>query len=137
MHWGINPPFLLPPIYWFFMPPPPSPHLILGVFHEHSFFTPSYLLKVTEFVVKISQFEFSVMTEQSILLDKLFLSLNTSDFRCFIKKLHPPLKNVTPFFPSNPPLKPEVLSSTPPPPFWKFGKSFNHPPSRRGAVCAL
>ena len=94
-------------------------------------------LKISEFLVKISQFE---LTEQSIHLDKLFLSLNISDFRCFIKKLHAPLKNVTPFFPSNPPLKPEVLSSTPPPPpppFWKFGKSFNHPPSRRGAMCTL
>ena len=35
----------------------------------------SYLI-VTKFLVKIPQFEFLVMTEQSILVYKLFLSLN-------------------------------------------------------------
>ena len=37
VHWGINP-----------------------------FLTPSYLLKLTKFLVKISQFEFLVMTEKNI-----------------------------------------------------------------------
>ena len=37
----------------------------------------------------------------------------------------PPLKKVTPLFPSNPPLKVEVLSS---PPLWKFGWRLNLPP---------
>ena len=43
-------------------------------------FTLSYLLKVTKFLVKISQFEFLVMTEKNIFAYKLFLSLNISDF---------------------------------------------------------
>ena len=38
--------------------------------------TPSYLLKVTKFLVKISQFEFLVMTEKNIFVYKLFLSLS-------------------------------------------------------------
>ena len=42
--------------------------------------TPSYLLKVTEFLVKVSQFEFLFMTEKNIFAYKLFLSSNISDF---------------------------------------------------------
>ena len=42
--------------------------------------TASYLLKVTKFLVKISQFEFLVMTEKNIFAYKLFLSSNISDF---------------------------------------------------------
>ena len=42
--------------------------------------TPSYLLKVTEFFARISQFEFLVMTEKNIFAYKLFLSLNIPDF---------------------------------------------------------
>ena len=38
---------------------------------------------VHKFLVKIFQFEFLVMTEQSILIDELFLSLNISDFSLF------------------------------------------------------
>ena len=55
---------------------------------------PSYILKVTKFLVKISQFEFSVMTEKNIFVYKLFLSLNISDFNIFFMwKLQPlPLK---------------------------------------------
>ena len=65
-------------------------------------FTPSYLLKVTKFLVKMSQFEFLVMTEQNIFAYTLFLSLNIPDFSFFfIQKLQPPLKI-------------EVLSSLPP-----------------------
>ena len=43
--------------------------------------TPSYLLKVTKLLLKISQFEFLVMTEKNIFVYKLFLSSNASDFR--------------------------------------------------------
>ena len=43
-------------MYWFFVTP-----------------LPSYFLKVTKFLVKISQFEFLVTTEQSILIYKLFV----------------------------------------------------------------
>ena len=41
--------------------------------------TTSYLLKVTKFLVKISQFEFLVMTGKNIFVYKLFLLLNISD----------------------------------------------------------
>ena len=53
-----------PPIYWFFVKPPsktrifpwtPTPNLL-----KFFIFTPSYLLKVTKFLVKLSQFEFLV-----------------------------------------------------------------------------
>ena len=51
---------------------------------------PSYLLKVTNFFVKISQFEFLVTTEQRILFYKLFFSLNIPDFSLLlIEKLQP------------------------------------------------
>ena len=58
-------------------PPPPSP-LKVGFFSEpqkHEGFlslTTSYLLKVTKFLVKISQFEFLVMTEKIIFVFRLF-----------------------------------------------------------------
>ena len=42
-----------------------------------------YLLKVTKFLDKTSQFEFLVMTEKNICACKLFLSLNISDFNLF------------------------------------------------------
>ena len=49
-----------------------------------SYFWPyPYLVKVTKFLVKISQFEFLVMTEKNIFVYKLFLSLNISDFILF------------------------------------------------------
>ena len=67
---------------------------------------PSYLLKVTKFSVKVSQFEFSIMTEQNILIYKLFLSLNISDFSLFLfKNRNPshPLKNGGPIKQPPPP----------------------------------
>ena len=90
--------------------------------------------KVTKILVKISQFESLVMTEKNIFAHKHFLSLNISDFNLFFMwKLQTlPQKKVTPLFPSNLPLKAQVLSS---PPFWKFGWSFKlapPPPSRKG-----
>ena len=52
------------------------------------------------------------MTEKNIFADKLFLSLTISDFNLFLSEnCNHPLKIVTPFFPSNPPLEVEVLSS--------------------------
>ena len=51
------------------------------------------------------------MAEENILAYKLYLSLNISDFSLFFMwKLQPPEKSHT-LFPSNPPLKAEVLSS--------------------------
>ena len=96
------------------------PSLKFGLFQELqkylSFFSviPSYLLKVTKFLVKISQFEFLVSTEQRILVYKLFLSLNIPDFSLFFVEKLQLHEKVTCLFPSNPPLKTEVLSSLPP-----------------------
>ena len=56
------------------------------------------------------------MTEKDIFAYKLFLSLNISDFNLFLCEncTPPPPEKSHPLFPSNPPLKVEVLSSTPP-----------------------
>ena len=67
---------------------PPEPPLKVRFFSEPPKYcfpslTPSYLLKVTKFLGKISQFEFLVMTEKNIFAYKLFLSLNISDFILF------------------------------------------------------
>ena len=60
-------------------------------YQSFSLLTPSYLLKVTKFLVKISQFEFSVMIEKNIFLYQLFLSLNISGFSLFFYvKIEPP-----------------------------------------------
>ena len=61
----------------------------------------------------MSQFEFLVMTEKDIFVYKLFLSLNISDFNLLLCEScnHPPEK-VTILFPSNLPLKVEVLLSS-------------------------
>ena len=75
--------------------------------------TQSYLLKVTKLLLEISQFEFLAMTEKIFFAYKLFLSLSISDLNLFFMwKLQPsPLKKVTLLFPSNTPLKVEVLPS--------------------------
>ena len=70
-----------------------------------SSFTPSYFLKVTKFLVKISQFELLVMTEKNIFAYRLFL-LNISDFILFFMwKLQPLPEKSHPLFPSNSSLK--------------------------------
>ena len=115
-----------PYIFWFFI----NTLLKLGLFpwnpKSFSSFTPSYLSKVTKFLVKVSQFEFLVTTEQRILVYKLFLSLDIPDFSLFfVKKLHllplAPLKKVTPYFQAIPSknwalVKPRL----PYPPFWNL-----------------
>ena len=69
--------------------PPPPPHLKVGFFKENpkylsfSSLTPSYLLKVTRFLVKISQIEFLVITEKNNIVYTLFFPLNISDFSFF------------------------------------------------------
>ena len=87
---------------------------------------PSYILKVTKFLGKISEFEFLVITKKNIFAYKLFLSSNISDFNLLCDSCtpppSPPPKKVTPLFPSNPPVKVEVLSSSP---FLKFGWRLN------------
>ena len=74
--------------------------------------TPSYLLKVTKFLVKIYQFKFLIMTEKNIFAYKPFLSLNISDFIFYVKTATP-LEKVNPIFPSNPPLKIEIFQGSP------------------------
>ena len=49
------------PLYWVFVPPP----------IRFSFLTPSYIL-IIKFLVKVSQFEFFVMTEKNIFVYELF-----------------------------------------------------------------
>ena len=48
-----------------------------------SILNPTYLLKVTKFLVKISQFEFLVMRKKNIFVYQLFLLLNIPDFSLF------------------------------------------------------
>ena len=122
---------------------PPLPSKKVRFFSEppkyqsFSCLTRSYLLKVTEFLVKISQFEFLVMTEKNIFAYKLFLSLNILDFNLFFNKHSNPLKKVTLLFCSNLTLKVEVLSSLS---FFKIWLEVQPPPppplpplpSRRG-----
>ena len=99
-----------PPLHLFFREPT---SLKVGFFTEHpkyysfSSLTPSYLLKVTKFFAKISQFEFLVITEKNIFLYKLFLSLNIWDFSLFFCKNctpPPPKKQRYPTLFQQPPL---------------------------------
>ena len=76
-------------------------------YQNFSSLTPSYLLKVTEFLG---------MIQKNVCADKLFLSLNISDFNLlFMWQLQPPWKKSPPLShqPPSPPLKVEVLSSLP------------------------
>ena len=73
------------------------------------------------------------MTEKKFFAYKLFLSLNISDFNLFLcENCNAPSPPATQLFPSNPPLKVEVLSS---PPYWKFGWRLN--PLQKGGGCPL
>ena len=130
----VNPPPLYIGFSWTTPPPPPTkkkkkkknwmfqwtPKIL--VFH---FLTPSYLLIVTKFLVKNTQFEFLVIIEKNIFV-YVFCHYIFQISVYFLLKLQPPSKKVTPLFPSKLPLKIEVLSS---PPFWILGRRFN-PPSR-------
>ena len=62
------------------------------------------------------------MTEKNIFVYKSFSLF-------FMQKLQPLLKKVTSLFPSNPPLKIEILSC--PPFFEEFGRRFNLPPPKQ------
>ena len=74
------------------------------------------------------------MTEKNIFVYKLFLSLRISDFSLFFMQKQQPPKKCKPLFPSNPPLKIEILSALPPL-FWKFGRRLNpHPAEREGCT---
>ena len=52
-------------------------------YRSFSSLTPSYLLKVTKFLVEISQFEFLVMAEKNILTQTFFV-IKYSDFDILI-----------------------------------------------------
>ena len=71
-----------PPICWFFL----NPSLKIGFFSEplqyqnYSSLTPFHLLKLTKFLVKISQFKFSVTIEKNISVYIFFLLFNISNF---------------------------------------------------------
>ena len=74
---SVQTPFLrqLPPLDCFLHQPPPK-NRFFSKHQKYSSFsslTPSYLLKITKFIVKISQFEFLVMTEENIFVYTLFL----------------------------------------------------------------
>ena len=98
--------------------------------------TPSYLLKVTKFLVEISQFEFLVMTEKNIFAHKLILPLNIQIlifWFIFLWKLQPtcpPMKS-PPSFPANPFYKLRFCQA---PPFLKIWLELHLPPSREGWV---
>ena len=123
---GVSTPSKRPPAY--FLPSPPLQASLFkkfplyigfswilpksGIFQwtpkyqSFSSLTPSYLLKVTKFLVEISQFEFLVMTEKNIFAHKLFLPLNIQIlifWFIFIWKLQPRLQIKSPLsFPPNP-----------------------------------
>ena len=107
-----------PPFYIGFSWAPPPKSLIFQwtpKILKFLFLTPSYLWKVTKFLVKISQFEFLVTTEKNIFVCKLFLPLNISDFSLFFVKIATTPEKSYPFFSC------QAL------PFWKFGKRLNPP----------
>ena len=54
-----------------------------GEYLSFSSLTQYYLLKVTKFLLEISQFEFLAMTEKFFFAYKLFLSLSISDLNLF------------------------------------------------------
>ena len=99
---------------------------------------PSYLLKVTKFLGKISQVEFLVITKKNVFAHKLFLSLNISDFNLLCHNCIPsPWKKSSSSFPATPskswdPVKPPFfyiwLEAQPPPsPCRKGGGSGTQP----------
>ena len=101
--------------------------------HKKNYFfilNPSYLLKVTKFLVKTYQFEFFKI----FLFINFFLSLNISDFCYFLCKNCNPPEKVTrpPYFPANPskswgPVKPPLYENF-------VGGSASPPAEREGCT---
>ena len=129
MYIGVSPPLSCQaPLNLQTVKGPLSKALLLG----NSPYISYLLLKVNKFLLKISQFEFLVMTEQSILVYKLFCHEIFQILIYFLSKTlqpspeksHPPLF----FLPQQPPSKswgPVKL-----PLFWKFVR-FNPPPQQK------
>ena len=94
------------PLYWFFVNTLPPKNRIfqwnpknIKVFHPKP---PSYVLKLTKFLIKKISVWILSYDRENIFVCKLFFSLNISGFRLFfMQKLHPslPLKKVTLLFP--------------------------------------
>ena len=102
-----------PPVYLFVVTPPKNRIFQWNtIVLSFSALDPSYFLKVTKFLVKISQFKFVVITEKHSVYN-LFMVLNISDVSLFLCKTACNLS-----FKNSPPLK---LRSCQGPPFWKFG----------------
>ena len=87
---------LLHSVHWGIITPPPSQKHHPPLFcqappkfancrsrHDFSSLTPFHPLKVTKFLVRISQFESLFMTKKNISVYKRFLSLNTLYFSLF------------------------------------------------------
>ena len=85
-----------------------NPHLKVRFFSEppkywsFSSLIPSYLLKVTEFLVKISQFKFLAMTEKNNFAYKLSCHYIFQILIYFVCKNCTPLKKLPPSFPATP-----------------------------------
>ena len=131
VHWGINPPpsktpppFFLPSPYlklancpsprpfldnspsilvFVNSPLPPKSQIFQWAPKILMFFilNPSYFLKVTKFLVKMSQFEFLVMTEKNVLLINFFCHEIFQIWIYFLWENCNPQKKVTPSFPQN------------------------------------
>ena len=133
MHWGINlpsktPPHLSwqsplksgnclrPPLYWVFVNSPLKVRFFSKYpkYQSFSSSTPCYLLKVTKFCVKISQFEFLVMTEKNIVVYKLFCHQIFQILIYLFFKIATPLKKVTSSFPATPLSKLRTCQAPPP-----------------------
>ena len=92
---------------------------------------PSYLLKVTKFLSKISQFELLVMTKKNIFAYKLFFVITYFRFYflCEIANPPPPPLKKSPPPSQQPPLKVEALSR---PPLFENLVGGSTPPAERG-----
>ena len=102
-----SPLFMSSPLYSCFFVNPPLKVRFFGEppkYQSFSSLTPSYLLKVTKFLVTISKFEFLVMTEENIFAHKFFLPWNISHFNSFSCENcnPPPMKKVTSSSPATP-----------------------------------
>ena len=92
-----------PPLYiGFLLPPPPKNQIFQWTSQILKFFiiNPILLLKLTKFLVKISQFKVLFMIEKNNFVYWHFLSLSISDFSLYFSiKLqpHPPQKGHPPF----------------------------------------
>ena len=93
-----------------------------------------YLLKLTKFWGKISQFEFIVMTEKNIFAYKHFFLLNISDFNTFLCENYNPLpEKCHPLLSLQNPLKLKILSHLPCSNFlWMFNSPLPPTPAEWG-----